>query len=54
MGNIRKAYKKKYGVEIVDDLVNKCGEIGPYLAQIAAKGAVQQQASKANKVSTQI
>lgn len=49
MGNIRKAYKKKYGVELVDDLIQRCGEIGPYLAQIAAKGAVQQTA-KASKV----
>ena len=39
MGLIRRAYKREYGVELVDDLLQRCGEAGSLLAQVAAKGA---------------
>ena len=52
MGAIRKAYKKKYGVEMVDALLQRCGEVGPLLSQIAAKGANQPQPQTKSKVST--
>lgn len=38
MPDVRKIYKKKYGSELIDDIINKQGrEVGPLIAQIAAK-----------------
>ena len=39
MGAIRRAYKREFGIELADDLLQRCGETGALLAQIAAKGA---------------
>ena len=39
MPYIRRAYKRDYNIELVDDLLQSCGETATLLAQIAAKGA---------------
>ena len=45
MALIRRAYKREFHIELVDDLLQRCGDAGSLLAQIAAKGATTLTAS---------
>lgn len=37
MKAIRRAYKRKYALELIEAIMNKCGEASPLIAHIAAK-----------------
>ena len=47
MRAIRRAYKRKYSIELIEAIMIKCGEASPLIAHIAAKEAAAGQ----NKVS---
>ena len=36
---IRKAFRKKYGQDFIEQIVRRCGPAGPLIAQIANRGA---------------
>ena len=38
MNLIRRAFKKKYGQELIDQIVRRCGAAGPMIAQIVNRG----------------
>lgn len=50
MDAIRKAYKKKYGSDLTEDIISKCGESGHMLAQVAGKNPPQGGAAGKAKV----
>ena len=47
MRAIRRAYKRKYSIELIEAIMIKCGEASPLIAHIAAK----ETAAGQNKVS---